>query len=119
MNIVASALMMLVGVAFTFVELCLIFTGDFLLFESPVPAFIQMLLRLLLAVGVFALGLLTVIKKERAFMTEGLCSLACAFIMAPFLTNGFGLYFIVLAILFTLTNLFYRYTLTKQKKADG
>lgn len=113
LNVIASAVMMIVGVAFVFIEGCLIFTGDFLLFESPVLAFIQMLLRLILALGVFALGLFAIIKKDRDFLTEGLASLACAFIMASFLTNGFGLYFILIAVFFTLTNMFYRYTAQK------
>lgn len=113
LDVIVSAIMMLIGFAFVFIEGCLLFTGDFLLFESPALAFIQTILRLLLALGVFALGLFAVIKKNRDFLTEGLASLACAFIMAPFLTNGFGLYFILIAVLFTLTNLFYRYTAQK------
>ena len=113
LNVFASALMMIIGVAFVFIECCLIFTGDFLLFEMPALAFIQMLLRLLIALGVFALGLFVIIKRDRDFLTEALALLACAFIMAPFLTNGFGLYFILLAVLFTLTNMFYRYTAQK------
>ena len=118
LNIFASALVMIVGVAFVFVEGCLILTGDFLLFESPVVAFMQMMLRLLLAAGAFVLGLFVIIKKDRDFLFESLAALACTFLMALFLTNGFGLYFILLAGLFALTNLLYRYILTKQKNDE-
>lgn len=113
LNIFSSSLMMIVGVAFVFVEGCLIFTGDFLLFEFPAVAFIQMLLRLLLAAGTFTLGLFVIIKKDRDFLPESLAALACSFLLATFATNGFGLYFILLAGSFVLTNLFYRYTLKK------
>ena len=113
LNILVSSVVMLLGVAFVFIEGCLIFTGDFLLFESPALAFVQMLIRLLLAAGAFALGLFIILKKDRDFLPESLTALACTFLMAGFLTNGFGFYFILVAGLLTLTNLFYRLTLKK------
>ena len=107
LNSVTSVLLVIIGVAFAFIEGLLLLTGDFLLFESEFLAFLQMFLRFLLAAGAAALGILAIVKKERSFLTESLVALACTFIMSPFLTNGFGLYFIILAILFVLTNIFY------------
>jgi hypothetical protein len=106
LNILSSSVLMIIGVAFVFIEGCLIFTGDFLLFESPVRAFLQMILRFALASGVFTLGLFVIIKKERTFIFESILALAVSLLISPFLTNGFGLYFVLLAVVFTLTNLF-------------
>ena len=107
LNICSSVLLMLIGVAFGFIEGYLIFSGDFLLFESPALAFLQMLLRLGVAAGAVTLGVLVIVKKEKSFLYESLVALFCALVMVPFLTNGFGLYFSLLAGVFCLSNLFY------------
>ena len=51
LNIVTSALLVILGAAFVFIEGFLLFSGDFLLFEIEAIAFIQMLLRLCLGAG--------------------------------------------------------------------
>ena len=107
LNIVTSALVCIIGLAFVFIEGCLIFTGDFLLFENEFVAFLQMFLRLLLAVGAILLGVFTIVKKKRSFLPESLLALLCVCIMSHFLTNGFGMYFILLAMLHAVTQLFY------------
>lgn len=107
LNIVTSAFVMLIGAVFVFIEGYLLFSGDFLLFESQALAFIQMLLRLILGAGAFLLGLFTVIKRDRSLLPESIAALlACGF-MYPFLSNGFGLYFILLAAAHSLTSLLY------------
>ena len=107
LNIVTSALLMLIGAVFIFIEGYLLCSGDFLLFESQALAFIQMLLRLLLGVGALLLGLFTMKDKEKNFLFESMIALlACGF-MYPFLSNGFGLYFILLASAHSLTSLLY------------
>ena len=113
LNLISSALVMIIGFAFLLIEGCLIFTGDFLLFEFPALAFIQMLLRFCLAGAAFTLALFVIIKKDRSFLPESLAALVCTLIMAPFLTNGFGVYFAILAALFALTNFLYARSLTK------
>lgn len=108
LNLCSAVLLALIGVAFCFIEGCLIFSGDFLLFESPILAFLQMLFRFGLAAGAVALGVLVIVKKEKSFLYEGLVALVCAIIMAPFLTNGFGLYFSLIAGAFCLSNSLYK-----------
>lgn len=107
LNIVTSALLVILGAAFVFIEGFLLFSGDFLLFEIEAIAFIQMLLRLCLGAGAATLGFFCIIKGQRAFLFEALLLLVCCLVTAPLLTNGFGFYFIILASAFTLTNLFY------------
>ncbi len=115
LNLITSALLMLLGVIFTVIEGYLLFSGDFLLFESEFLAFIQIFLRLCLAISVFLLGLFTVLKKERSFLHESIALLLLVGMIAAFLTNGFGLYFTILAILHTLTTYLYSRYLVKQE----
>lgn len=115
LNLITSALLMLIGLIFTVIEGYLLFSGDFLLFESEFLAFIQIFLRLCLAISVFLLGLFTVIKKERSFLHESIALLLLVGMMAAFLTNGFGLYFTVLATLHALTTCFYSRYIVKQE----
>lgn len=113
LNLITSVLVIIIGAAFAFVEGYLLFSGDFLLFESKFLAFLQMLLRLCMATGAITLGLFTIIKKDRSFLYESIVALICTIVICPFLTNGFGLYFLILATLFVLSNLFYTKQLTK------
>lgn len=113
LNLIASVLVIIIGAAFAFIEGYLLFSGDFLLFESQLLAFLQMLLRLCMAAGTITLGLFTIIKKDKSFLYESIVALICTIVISPFLTNGFGLYFIILAALFVLSNLFYAKQITK------
>lgn len=113
LNIVISSLVSLVGFAFVVIEGYLLFSGDFLLFENEFVAFLQIFLRLTIAVGTVTFGVVSIVKKERSFLFESLVMFLCICIMSHFLTNGFGLYFMLLAALNTLTKLFYNKYLSK------
>lgn len=113
LNIIMSVLVIIIGAAFVFIEGYLLFSGDFLLFESQFLAFLQMLLRLCMAAGAIILGLFTIIKKDKSFLYESIVALICTIVISPFLTNGFGMYFIILAMLFVLSNLFYTKQMAK------
>ncbi len=115
LNIFTSALLMMIGVVFVFIEGYLLFSGDFLLFELQTLAFIQMFLRLLLGAGAFLLGLFTIIKKDRSLLSESLAALIGCGFMYPFLSNGFGLYFTILATLHMLTAYLYSRSLANQE----
>jgi hypothetical protein len=110
---------MIVGSAFGFIEGYLIFSGDFLLFESPVLAFLQMLMRLSLAIAAVVLGLFVVLKKEKSFVFHSTLVLVCTAISAPFLTNNFGIYFLILAAVFAVTNLLYARVMRPERADSG
>ena len=82
----------------------LLLTGDFLLYESPVLAFLQICLRLAIPTAAFAVALLSLIRRRHSFFFESLCLLIAVIAIAPFLSNHFGLYFILLAALFAAVN---------------
>lgn len=106
LRIISSALVLLVSFVFTVLEGTLLVTGDFLLYERPVIAFFQLLLRFLIPVLAFAVALFAIIKRERSFLPESLCLLASTMTMAFFISNNFGLYFLIIAALFAGANLF-------------
>lgn len=108
LNVFTSVIVLLIGLAMTVIEGYLLFTADFLLYQLPYLAFLQMLLRFLIALGLIALGVFTIIKPDRAFVIEGVAILLAALMTYPFLTNNFGLYFSLIAAAYTASNLFYQ-----------
>lgn len=105
---VTSFLLTVLGAAFVFIEGYLLFTGDFLLFEVQAIAFLQMLLRLCLALMAMVLGIFGLIKRGRSQLFESIVLLAVTIVIAPFLTNGFGMYFILFALLLVIANTLYK-----------
>ena len=95
-----SVIVAIIALAMMIIEAILLFTGDFLLFEGAFLAFVQILLRLLVAGSAFATALFAIIKLKRRFLFEAMCLLGATAAMLPFITNGFGLYFLLLAAVF-------------------
>ena len=93
-----------VALAFVILEGTLLFTGDFLLYESPAIAFLQLCLRLSIPVATATVALLSLLRKKRRFLFESLCLLIVTIIIAPFLSNDIGWYFVLLAVLFGAAN---------------
>ena len=102
---VIGALVMAVALIFVVLEGTLLLTGDFLLYESPAIAFLQLCLRLLIPAFAFTVALLSLLKRHRRFTFASLCLLASTVATAPVLSNHFGLYFVLLAVLFFIVNL--------------
>lgn len=98
------AVTLTVSLILVIIEGTLLLTGDFLLYESPVLAFLQLCLRLTIPAAAFALSLLSLIRRRHSFFFESLCLLIAVIAIAPFLSNHFGLYFILLAALFAAVN---------------
>ncbi len=107
LNISISSILLLVTLAFIVLEGRLVFSGDWLLHEVVALALMQYLFRLLLALFAFAAALVTIIRGgKRAAIYEGVCLLAASAVMAFFVTNSFGFYFILLSLLFIFANIF-------------
>ena len=104
---VASSLAALVALVFTVLETTLLVTLDFTLYENPLVALLQLVLRLLLASSALTLGILSLVKRTRSFLPHGLCLLASSVVMIPFVSNRFGIYFTVLSVLFLLSQLLF------------
>ncbi len=115
LRILSAVLVAAVALALVIVEGALLISGDFLLYERPVAAFLRLSVRLILPAGALAVALLSLILRRRSYLFEGLCLLSVTALTAPFLSNHFGLYFIALAALFTLSRLLDRSTRTQQK----
>ncbi len=105
-NLFVAALISLVGLVFLFLEGRLLLSGDWLLHEMKLLAFFQYLFKTALAAFCLLVGIRVFIKKDKCFLFESIVILAACVAMAPFITNGFPLYFIALATVFILSNLF-------------
>ena len=71
----SSSLVALVALIFTVLEATLLATLDFTLSENQFTAFIQLILRLMIAASALALGLLSMIKTKKSFLPHSLCLL--------------------------------------------
>lgn len=104
---VSGTLLALVALIFAVIEATLLVTLDFALYENQFIAFIQLALRLILAMAALALGILSLAKLKRAFLFEGICLIASTAIMIPFVSNNFGIYFFAVAALFLISHLLF------------
>ena len=101
-RIIAAVLLTLVSLAFIIIEGALLLSGDFLLYEYPIIALVQLLARLLLPTASLAVGLLSLIQHRR-FRYESICFAAAAAFTAPFLSNQVGVYLFLVAAFFALS----------------
>ena len=103
---VTGALVALVALVFTVLEVTLLVTLDFMLYEVPFVAFVQLILRLLIASLALTLGIFSLVKMTRTFLPHSLCLLASSAVMIPFLSNHVALGFTAVSALFLLSQLF-------------
>ena len=107
LRIVSGALVSLVAFVFAVLEVTLLVTLDFALYENQFIAFIQLALRIILALAALALGVLSLAKPGRSFLREGICLMASTAVMSPFVSNNVGIYFTAVAALFALSHLLF------------
>ena len=107
LRIVSGALVSLVAFVFAVLEVTLLVTLDFALYENQFIAFIQLALRIALALAALVLGVLSLVKTGRSFLREGICLTASSAVMIPFISNNVGLYFTAVAALFALSHLLF------------
>jgi hypothetical protein len=98
-----SSLVALVALVFTVLELTLIVTLDFYLYENQLIVFIQLILRLLLASGALAVGVLAMVKRTRSFLPHSIFLLVSSVVMIPFVSNHIAIYFAAISALFMLS----------------
>lgn len=111
---VASVLVILVALVFTVLEATLLITADFMLYENATVAFLQLCLRFVIPAAALVLGVVTLIGKNPRPVLTSLCLTASCAAMAPFISNGFGLYILLVALLFTASCLLLEYSRSKQ-----
>ena len=107
LRVISGVLVALVALVFTVFEAALLVTLDFMLYENALIAFIQLALKLAVAFCALALGVFSIVKINRPLLPEGICLLASMAVIAPFVSNGFGIYFLALALLFALSQLLF------------
>jgi hypothetical protein len=107
LRIVSGALVALVAFVFAVLEVTLLVTLDFALYENQFIAFIQLALRIALALAALALGVLSLVKPGRSFLREGICLTASTAVMIPFVSNNVGLYFTAVAAFFLIAHLLF------------
>ena len=107
LRIVSSVLVALFGLVFTVLESTLLVTLDFTLYENQFIAFVQLFMRLVLALGAIALGILSIVKNRRSFLIEGICLVVSTVVMIAFVSNNIGIYFTVVSALFLISHLLF------------
>lgn len=105
LRVISSALVILLALVFTVLEVTLLVTLDFALYENGLLAFVQLFLKLLIAATAGALGVLSLLKPMRAFLSESICLLAASAVMIPFMINSIGIYVTAVSALFMLSQL--------------
>ena len=103
---VSSTLVVLVALVFTVLEATLLVTLDFTLYENQFPAFVQLFLKLLIASSALTLGIFSLIKRNRCFVTYSLCLLISSALMIPFVSNGVAVYVTLVFALFAFSQIF-------------
>ena len=106
-RLISGVLVALVATVFAVLEATLVVTLDFNLYENELVALLQLLLKLLIAVSAGALGVLSIVKRTRSFLPEGLCLLVASVVMIPFVSNGFGIYIAAVSVFFVLSQLLF------------
>ena len=107
LRLISGILVAVVAVVFVILEATLLVTLDFKLYENQTLAFIQIILRLIIAAYALALGVLSIIKSKRSFLWEGICLLAASLVMIFFASNNVGVYFTIFLLLFVISHLLF------------
>ena len=107
LRLISGILVAVVAVVFVILEATLLITLDFKLYENQILAFIQLILRLIIAAYALVLGVLSIIKSKRSFLWEGICLLAASVVMIFFASNNVGVYFTILSLLFVISHLLF------------
>ena len=103
----AGALVAIAALAFAAVETTLLVTLDFALYENGFLGFVQLALKLLIALSAGTLGILSLVKIKRPFLWEGICLLVTSAVMLPLISNGIGVYIAAAAAFFALAQLLF------------
>ena len=107
LRLISGILVAVVALVFVILEATLLITLDFKLYENQTLAFIQLILRLIIAAYALVLGVLSIIKSKRSFLWEGICLLAASVVMIFFASNNVGVYFTILSLLFVISHLLF------------
>ena len=107
LRIIFGVLVALLALVFTVIETSLFVTLDFTLYENGFLAFIQLLLKLMIAVYAGVIGVMSIVKRTRSLILESTCLLIATAVMIPFITNYIGIYITAAAVLFMLSNLLF------------
>ena len=99
--IIFSALAALISFLFIVIEGRLLLSFDWTLHEQEFLAFMQYLARLALAIYTFSVAVNSIrYREQKNFIFEGASVLTIAIALSIYATNNFGLYFIILAVLY-------------------
>ena len=105
--IIASGLVALVSGLFVIIEGRLLLSFDWTLHEQEFLAFIQYLAKLALAIYTFSVAVNSIrYREQKDFIFEGISLAAIAVGLTIYATNGFGIYFTILALLYLGASIF-------------
>lgn len=104
LRIPVCLLCLILALAFVVIEGHLFVTCEFRLFENGTLALIQQAVKVLISLYACVSALGAIIFPNKSYFREGILFLSVSLASAPFLTNHIGLCFMLLSILFILTD---------------
>ena len=105
--IIFGSIVALIALLFIVIEGRLLLSFDWTLHEQEFLGFAQYLARLALAIYAFSVAINSIrYREQKNFIFEGASILAIAIGVAIYATNGFGIYFIILAALYLGATIF-------------
>lgn len=105
--IIFGSIVALIALLFIVIEGRLLLSFDWALHEQEFLGFAQYLARLALAIYTFSVAINSMrYREQKNFIFEGASILAIAIGVAIYATNGFGIYFIILAALYLGATIF-------------
>jgi len=110
-----NIILMIISAVFVFIEGRLVFSGDWILHQNVLIAFMQYLIKFLLAIGCFVFGLISILKRNKInTFYFSICIFAIAVALSIYVSNGFGAYFIIFSVVYVIVYWFYCYIKTFQ-----
>lgn len=107
LRLFSGILVAVVAFVFVVLEATLLVTLDFKLYENQALAFVQLILRLVIAAYALVLGVFSTVKRERSFLWEGIYLLAASVVMIFFVSNNIGVYFAIISFVFVISHLLF------------
>lgn len=109
LSVFISVIILILSLAFIVIEGRLLFSGDWIVYDSPFFGFVRYLFRLIISVFAFLKSLFEILclnkESKHSWLLYGdIAMIICAFVILLFATNYVGVVCICLAILNLLIN---------------
>lgn len=107
LRLLSGILVAVLAFVFVVLETTLLVTLDFNLYENRSIAFVQLILRIIIAAFALVVGVLSTVWRKRSFLWEGACMLAVCAVTIFFMSNSIGVYLTIVSLVFVISQLIF------------